>query len=359
MKFRTALFLMQAFLLAAPLQAQEQINLSDSDLLRLGIVTSRVNAVDNSIGARYPATIINSPLTTSAVTIPFGGILQSWQVVPGQEVQQGDALIMIRSQDLLDLQNQWTRTRHELQQANFELQKDSQLLTEGIISMQRFMQTQRIQQQTASSLASLQAKLALAGFSDADLQAQSATDNEAGLYSLRSPVDGKVDHLMFNAGTYADAYTTIASIGSNERWLSALLPARVANQLQTGQMLRVLGSNTPLLLRQKDFAIDPQTQTVEIMAAFTALPELLPGQIVTLIIPPDQGGVLIPGDAVVHSGDTTSVYVRNTSGFEVRALNLSPAGADYLAREGIAAGEELGIRGTAILKGIQLGLGGE
>tara|TARA_R110000772_G_scaffold152179_3_gene262968 strand:- start:154 stop:1236 length:1083 start_codon:yes stop_codon:yes gene_type:complete len=360
MKLRTALFLMQIFLLtASPVQAQEQIELSDSDLSRLGIVLSTVNVIDNSSGARFPATIINSPLTTSVVTIPYGGILQNWLVTPGQEVQIGEALIMIQSQDLLELQNQWTRTQSELQQANFELQKDRMLLEQGIISEQRFMQTQRMQQQSQSSLAALRAKLVLAGFSDAGLQSLSENNSDAGLYTVRSPVNGKLDHLMANAGTYADSYTTIASIGSNERWLSAQVPARVANSLQIGQMLRVAGNNITLVLRQKDFEIDTQSQTVEIKAAFNAMPDLLPGQIVTLIIPPTESGILIPGDAVVHSGDNTTVYVRNASGFEVRALNLSPAGADYMAREGIAAGEQIVIRGAAILKGIQLGLGGE
>lgn len=360
MKLREIIIFTNIFLLISfPLQAQELIQLDESSLTRLGIVSSPVYAVDNSIGANFPATVINSPLTTSTVTIPYSGILQSWQIEPGSQVNNGDILVAIRSQELLDLQNEWNNARADLEQQRFELEKDSMLLDEGIISRQRLSQTQRNHQQAESLLQSLTAKLNLAGFNTNQMNTFDALNGELGVYSVRSPASGSMDHLMVNAGAYVEANTPIAGIGSNERWLSAQLPARVAGSLDIGQMLRVAGSNIPLTLRQKDFAIDPQTQTVEIFAAFESLPQLMAGQVVTLILPPADAGILIPGDSVVHNGDGTTVYIQRDGGFEARPLSLSPAGADYLATEGISAGERIVIRGATILKGMQLGLGGE
>ncbi len=360
MKIRDIFIIAKVFILISfPLQAQELIQLDESNLSRLGIVSSPVNAVDNSIGANFPATVINSPLTTSTVTIPYGGILQSWRVEPGAQVNTDDILTEIRSQDLLDLQNDWNNARVDLEQHSFELEKDSMLLEEGIISRQRLSQTQRNYQQAESLLQSLTAKLNLAGFNENRMNTFDALNSELGVYAVRSPASGSMDHLMVNAGAYVEANTAIASIGSNERWLSAQLPARVASRLDIGQMLRVAGSNIALTLRQKDYAIDPQTQTIEIFAAFDSLPQLMAGQVVTLILPPAESGILIPGDSVVHSGDATTVYIQRDGGFEARSLNLSPAGADYLATEGITEGERIVIRGATILKGMQRGLGGE
>ncbi|MBN4075298.1 MAG: hypothetical protein COA71_03925 [SAR86 cluster bacterium] len=346
-------------LITFPLQAQELVQLNASELTRLGIVIIPVSAVDDSIGASFPATVINSPLTISTLTIPYAGILQSWHIEPGEQVQGGDILINIRSQALLDLQNDWRNARHNLEQQNFELEKDSTLLNEGIIARQRFSQTQRNYQQAEDMLQTLTAKLSLAGYSGDPLISADEIDSEPGMYAVRSPVNGSVDHLMLTAGAYADANTAIASIGNNDRWLSAQLPARIANRLEIGQILRVAGNNIPLTLRQKDHAIDPQSQTVEVFAAFSSLPNLMTGQIVTLLIPPTVAGVLIPAAAVVHSGDETTVYIHREGSFEARSLNLSPAGADYMATDGIVIGEQVVIRGAAILKGIQLGLGGE
>lgn len=341
------------------LVAQEIIALQDSDLARLGIVLVPVRNIDDTVGDSFPATVVNSPMTGSLLNVPYAGILQSWLVEPGQSVARNTAMASIYSQELLGLQNEWHAARINLQQAEFELEKDSMLLDQGIISRQRFVQTQARFQEAQNRKQTLDARLTLAGFTPEQLQSANLNEAAPGVYTLRSPVAGSVEHLILTVGAYVDSNMPIASIGSQERWLSAELPARAAANLVLGQMLRIEGINTPLTLRQKDFAVSAQSQTVGILASFNGNPELLVGQVLTLLIPPAETGVLVPGDAVVHNGDETSVYVRTAEGFEVRSLQLRPAGADYLAREGLVAGEEIAIRGTAILKGIQLGLGGE
>jgi len=67
--------------------------------------------------------------------------------------------------------------------------------------------------------------------------------------------------------------------------------------------------------------------------------------------------LLIPAAAVVHEGVESLVYVRNPNGVEVRALSLIPMGDAYLAISGIRAGEQILVKGAALVKGIQLGLG--
>ena len=318
-----------------------------------------LNEIDDSTGARFPATTMNSPLASSSITTLQSGVLENWLVEPGQSVNRGEVLAQIRSQDLLDLQNDWLNSQQTLQQQNFELDKDRGLLSEGIISMQRFMQTERSYKQAESSARLLEEKLALSGFDESQRQALLNDNQNLGLYSLRSPGNGTISHLAVMAGAYVETNTRIASLSSPELWLSAQLPARLAYTLEPGQTLRAEGINIPLTLRQKDFEIDANTQTLELYASFDAMPNLLPGQIVTLLIPQTSQGILIPANAVVHSGNETNVYIRTSTGFEVRALNLQPAGADYLALDGVQSGEQVVIRGAAILKGIQSGLGGE
>ncbi|MAM71747.1 MAG: hypothetical protein CMP91_11465 [Gammaproteobacteria bacterium] len=357
--FKTVSFFLLGSIMLIPSQAQEIIRLNDTDIATLGIMLSPVRNIDNSIGDSFPATVVNSPMTTSMLNIPYAGIIQSWLVEPGQSVEQGDALVIIQSQELLGLQNEWNAARYELEQFQFEMEKDRILLDQGIISMQRLRQTQRNFQQAQSALQILESRLALAGFTTESLVALEQDNAQAGSYTLRSPAQGTVDHLMYSVGSYAESNTPIASIGSQQRWISAEIPARAATRLSPGQVLRLQGGNTPLTLRQKDSEIDTQSQTVGILASFNATTDYMVGQVVTLIIPPDENGVHIPGDAVIHNGNDTVVYVRNAEGFEVRSLQLRPAGADYVAASGIIPGEQVVIRGGAILKGIQLGLGGE
>jgi hypothetical protein len=113
-----------------------------------------------------------------------------------------------------------------------------------------------------------------------------------------------------------------------------------------------------LTLRQKDLVIDSSNQTIKLLAEFNTNTSFTTGQVLSIVLPPVDNGVLIPDRAVVHTGGETIIYVRTAAGIEARALELQSIGADYLASEGIAVGEEIAIQGTAVLKGIQLGLGG-
>ena len=94
------------------------------------------------------------------------------------------------------------------------------------------------------------------------------------------------------------------------------------------------------------------------LAEFDAAASFMTGQILTVNLPSSRQGILIPDRAVVHTGQDTTVYVRTAAGVEARNLNLRSLGADYLAESGIREGEQIAIQGTAVLKGIQLGLGG-
>jgi membrane fusion protein, heavy metal efflux system len=174
-----------------------------------------------------------------------------------------------------------------------------------------------------------------------------------------APHAGAVAHLGVMPGTAVAAGERLVAITGNSLWVEAEIPARLAGSLAVGQSLQVDGSNVPLQLRQRDQAIDTDRQTIGILAEFTAPAEVLPGQLVTLRLPAGSSGVLVPADAVVRNGADTLVFVRHTDGVEARSLQLRVHGGDYITDDGVSVGEEVVVRGAALLKGIQLGLGGE
>ena len=61
-----------------------------------------------------------------------------------------------------------------------------------------------------------------------------------------------------------------------------------------------------------------------------------------------------PKNAAAH---VPTVFVRTASGIEARQVTLQPMGPDYLAIAGLDSGEEVAVRGAAVLKGIKAGFG--
>lgn len=343
---------------ALPMSAQESFTLSDDEITQLDIRFAPVRNLDGLTGSRFPATVIVSPNATSKVNSSFGGTLLQWHANPGDSLDSGAPVASIRSSELLAIQSQWLSLESERELARFELQRDQNLLDLGIVSEQRLQQTRRKLQQVEIGYTALEQQLQQAGFDSNALEALKLREADLGIYQVRAPAAGVLTQRRHTTGDIIAAFSELAALQQNDEvWLSAEIPARIAMYLHADFELSLAETNEKLLLRQKELVVDASTQTVEVLAEFLANTNYMPGQVLTLILPPVGNGVLIPASAVVHNGDDTTVFLRTADGVEVRNLELEPAGANYLARTGIEVGEEVAVQGTAVLKGLQLGLG--
>ncbi len=348
-----------ALALCAQLQAQEPVAISPEDIVRMGVVFTPVQATDTSTGARFAATVVNSPDTAAMVSSLWSGTLSRWHAVAGDSVAAGALLATVRSQYILPLQEAWISAVTALESADLALQRDETLFAQGVIAEQRLNQTRLAQQQASFSERSARAQLGQGGFDAARLQALRERSEGLGEFYLLAPEAGVLSQRLHTAGDFVSAGEAVATLNAgSQRWLSAHVPARAAQDLSLGQHLSVAGTGDTLTLRQMDYVIDSSNQTIELLAEFDGPTTLATGQVVALVLPPSAPGVLVPERAVVHSGSVTTIYVRTAAGVEARTLTLRPVGADYLAMDGLRAGEEVAIQGTAVLKGIQLGLGG-
>lgn len=348
-----------AGLCAAPLQAQERIPLDNATINRLGLVFAELALPDAGDGARFPGRVSGSPLEASELHAVHGGTLEMWHVQPGAAVERGTVIASLRSPDALALQQQYVAAETAARQSAFELGRDRSLFEQGVIAEQRLRETERREREAAFNLQAAESALAQTGFDPAELAALREQGTALGLYRIRAPFAGIVAHLDHVAGDAVAAGEAVAALTGERLWLLAELPATLATRVATGQTLRLADGGAELVVRMKEGAIDTRTQTVGIQAEFSDTVNLLPGQVVTLVLPPLGDGVVVPADAVVRSGNETLVYVRTQDGVEARPVALQPLGANYLAADGLAAGDEVVVRGASLLKGISLGLGGE
>ncbi|MEZ5491731.1 MAG: efflux RND transporter periplasmic adaptor subunit [Gammaproteobacteria bacterium] len=339
-------------------QAQGFIPLSEEDIARLGIVFAPVTNLDRQSGNRYPATVINSPESASDVVVPFQGTLERWHAVPGETVGIGQLLATLRSQEVVDLQNRWLAAYSEIELAEYMVERNRQLYEKGIVARQRLEEAEHDLSQVRTALNSLTGILARGGHNDQSLARLMDSPEDFGLFTLRAPIGGTLTARSINAGQTAEKYQVVASLGSGAQpWLRARVPARYADRLQPGRVLNLSSVSASVTLRYRDFSVHETTQTIEVLAEFNQPVDYLPGQVLNLILPASEAGMLVPGDAVVHSGDNTVVFVRTVDGVEARVLDLEPAGSNYVAGPQLRVGDQLVIQGASVLKGVQLGLG--
>jgi RND family efflux transporter MFP subunit len=337
----------------------EAIPLSRDEVVRMKLVFQPARSADLRDGNSVPATVINSPEHSAQAITLYSGTLTHWHRVPGDAVRAGQPIVTLSSPGLMAVEESWLKAHHNLEQARYELERDNELFREGIIAKQRLQQTGRRLQQVEFTLASHRQQLTRAGFTDTELIQLTSGKRQPGEYPIKSPAAGILSERLFNVGQAVPADTPVATLrADSELWLEAAIPNALAANLDVGDRLQLTRSNDTVVLKYKNAAINPTTQMVDIMAALEQSQTALPGQTLMLTLPPLARGVLVPAAAVTHSDNATTVYVRSENGIEARAIALLPMGNNYLATGGISPGEELVVEGAALLKGIQLGLGG-
>jgi len=334
------------------------LTVSEEQIELLGIQFAPVRVVDHTTGHHVPATVINSPLAATSVTALFDGILDEWRAAPGEALEKGQVVARLSSQSLLDLQNRFIAARAEVQRAQFEYQKDQRLFESGVIAETRLQKSRQRFETARSNLSAHQQHLTAAGFSPEQTAQFIEQTIPLGVYSLRAPVSGHLAQRHFRTGDYVEAKALVASLQSAQAaWVHARIPVSLAKPLNIGQAL-VLSSGEQLILRQKNIEVNQSNQLLDIYAEFDTQAPFYAGQLVTLILPGAQEGVLVPASAITRSGSDTRVYVKHAGRIETRSLALEALGDSYLAKSGLQPGELIAIKGTAALKGIELGLGG-
>lgn len=344
----------------AEADSSTRISLNDTAIQRLDIRFATLRANDSSHGFHAPAVVIHSPNARSGITTVFSGRLSEWHHNGGDTVTAGEAIATLVSSELAAIQQRWIAARHHLSAARIELEKDRKLFDDGIISRQQLLQSERQYQQAIFDHSAYQRQLTQAGFSATELEALLANQLPPGEYTLKAPQSGELSRSYYASGDPVEANQAVATITSAAEalWVRASVSAALVEGLQPGDSLSILGEPTPLVLVSRNKELSATTQTLEILARFTAQNSQLPGRQVTLVLPSAINGVHVPGAAVTHTGTSTYVYVRHADGIEARQLTLLPLGNDYLATSDLQAGEQLVVQGSALLKGIQLGLGG-
>lgn len=254
------------------------------------------------------------------------------------------------------------RAQAALAQATLEAERSAQLAKDNFIAPSARDQSRLAREAAAQALKAAQAEQAAAGHAASEARAALGRAEPSGaaqgLWSLKSPVDGRVLKLHKDSSEPVQAGAPLLEIGDTgamEAVIDVLsgdaprIAAGAAVQLSTGR-------NQPPLAGQvarvdpvaftKTSALGIEEQRVNVTVALQAPPEELQklgdGFRVDarITVSAQDGALLVPSAALVRQGEGWQVFVVEAGKARARAVTFSDRNADSAwVKDGLKAGE--------------------
>lgn len=353
--------LILAGLALAPLRLPAADLALDADQRRLLDITvyEVAESADGSAG-ELTLNVRFAPDGEWLIKTPLPGVVQRVFVQQGDRVAAGDELLVVRSAEMVTLQRDYLKARAEavLQRAAWD--RDLRLAEAGSISERRRQETRYALDAAEAEYRGLRGRLLLAGLGEQDLERLADGADISPDITLRAPAAAIVLERPATLGDQLAGSEPLARLGEpGKLMLQGVLARPAAAALSPGATLDWQEGDCTAELVFVSEVIDAQTQTVQVRARPQPGCDLLPGQLTRWRVQAGAAALFIPGGAVVRLEGRDVVFVETAGGFDVREVTVRNTGTGrWIVLAGLAPGDRIAATGTAVLKGMHLGMGG-
>ena len=356
MMYRTVLLLMvlASSIAAAPL------TISTEERELLGVTVEAVSSLADAGTGSLTMRVVFSPDGEWAIKTPLPGILSRSYVQLGDRVKAGDPLLVIRSPAYVELQRDFLKSRAEARLAEATWARDRKLKEAGSISERRWQETLYRYDLARAEYAGYEGQLMLAGTSEQELAQLSGDASISPVLTVRAPANAIVLERPAMLGDQLHGDELLVRLGEPDKLvLEAILSMSAAAHLREGARLRIQGGEEQAVIVFISSVVDPVSQTVSVRAVPDQPKRLSPGQLSTWDVLSSERVLMVPAAAVVKLEGEDVVYLEVPGGFEPRRVEVrGTTGGAWVVLNGLAAQDRVVVAGTAVLKGMSMGLGG-
>ncbi len=300
-----------------PAATGTQVTLSPEQLKNAGIVTGRIER--RSLGVMMPVqgVVDVPPQNLVSISAPLGGYLRSSDLLPGMEVQKGQALATMEDPRFIQLQQDYLVTEGKVQMLTQDFERQKALNASKNTSDKVFQEataelnTQRVTQR------SLAEQLRLIGIDPSALTVETMSRSVA----LRSPIHGWVSKVNVNIGRYVQPTDVLFElVDPADIHLALTVFEKNLPLVRVGQEVHARPTAHPndeyeaeVILVGRSLDAD---RSAVVHCHFTKTPkDLVPGMAMSATLESLTDTVwCVPEEAVVRSGDGQSVFTADPDG---------------------------------------------
>ena len=316
----------------------------------LQIVTVNEQLVERPVVV--PAMVEADPAKLIKVVPPVAGRIVKLHKELGNVVKKGEALFTLDSTDLAQSFSDAAKSQEVLNLAKRNLERQKELNAAGISARKELEQAESDYNQATDEANRAKARLELLGAS------LSQGDNR--LYTLHSPIGGRVIEVMGAQGSFWNDLNapimTVANLSSV--WLAASVQEKDIDSVFEGQTVLITfnafeGESFKGKVRFAGEMLDPDTHTMKVRIALdNSSGRFRPGMFGSVTFKsPAKKGIVVPATALVQRGLFTVVFVETSPWiFEPRICKTGTHFDDQVEiTTGLKAGDRIVVKEGVIL----------
>lgn len=337
---------------------------SAAQMQSLGVKLQRLGVKTDVAGLNYSARVVLPPKQQQVVSAPLTGVVDQLLVSENDMVKAGQPVLRLLSPELGELQLKLMEVAARQSLAEKTLQRERQLLSEGIIPERRVQEAETNASESQARRKQAEAALRLAGVDDAQVRkVANGSSVESGLI-LRARGAGVVSELTAKPGQRVQLAEMLMQIADTRTlWLDIQVPVGRQAEVTTakGASVALVGRDDvqATILSIGSAVGDGQTFVLRAEVRRGA-PTLRPGEFVQVRLPfAATEGWVVPLQAVARDGDKAFVFARSADGFVAKQVTVMASGGSTLRVKGdLQSDQEIAVSSVIALKAAWQGKGG-
>ncbi len=294
------------------------------------------------------------PTKVFRIFSPASGRLVEIDVKPGDTVNRGQALALIDSSDAGSARSDFAKATIEAERAARAAERQKVLFEHGAVAEKDYLDAKAASDSASAELARARQRLQMLGLNPAAV---------ADRVPLSSPAPGVVLTVSAAPGEFsksldnADPLITLADLSTV--WIVGDVYEKDIARVQLGKQVTITFDAYPGLqwtgrIDSLSGALDPATRTLKVRVALAnAGQKLKPEMFATISAEiARHHAIVVPASAVIHQGQTTTVFVSSNGQPEQRTVTTGPS-IDGMVEitSGLQVGQQIAVQGAELLTG--------
>jgi cobalt-zinc-cadmium efflux system membrane fusion protein len=324
-------------------QVQEDglIHVTEAQFKSSGMLVENPTNQEFEVNVKASGKIDVPPQNRAQVTTFIGGYVKSTQLLVGDKVRKGQALVTLESAEYLDIQKEYLEVAEQIQYLKSEYERQKTLFDEKISSQKNYLKAESEYRKTKGMYQSLREKLLLLKINPANVEKGKLTST----VTISSPISGDIVIMNANVGMYiAPSDVILEIVDTQHLHLELAVFEKDILNVQIGQKIHFTvpeASKTvfPAEVHLVGKSIEGNDRTINVHGHLeeTIKQKLLTGMFVEAsIVTGTKNALAVPVDALISENNKNYVLLevsnkKNQYSFKKVAVSIGDRNSSFVA----------------------------